>query len=340
MDFEPTLSARFVAYVRYYLHDRGIDPDAICEACGIHHWGGDADTPLPVSQASAMLEMAAEVSDNSCMGIHMARDYHYESAGLLIAATLTAATVEEGLRCLNRYDRYFDTAIETSFDFDQPQATFGAKVICDEGVVTRQLNEYLMVFLDNSFTLSTRSKMPVTEVWFAHGNDQNATVLQEIFQAPVRFARPNTKIFFEREFLKQKHFTRNPLMHEVATNAIRTYFCTVSEHRGFIDRVTREIIVGGIGAPDSAEVIAERLAMSPRTLRRHLAEEGYTFQEAKNLAREKHAKYFLGHTNLSLSEIAFRLGYSEPSAFSRAFRAWTGVTPQNYRQQTQKLFQA
>ena len=57
----------------------------------------------------------------------------------------------------------------------------------------------------------------------------------------------------------------------------------------------------------------------------------------KSLAREKRARYYLSHTNLSLSEIAFELGYSELSAFSRAFRTWTGETPQVYREKVQQL---
>jgi AraC-like DNA-binding protein len=67
-------------------------------------------------------------------------------------------------------------------------------------------------------------------------------------------------------------------------------------------------------------------------LRRRLADEGYSFQEAKNLARRKRAQYLLSQTRMPLSEIAFELGYSELSAFSRAFRGWVGVTPQNYRE--------
>ena len=80
--------------------------------------------------------------------------------------------------------------------------------------------------------------------------------------------------------------------------------------------------------------------VSPRTLRRRLSEEGYSFQEAKNLAREKRAKYYLSQTKMPLSEIAFELGFSELSAFSRAFRSWVGETPQSYRENYKQLLRA
>ncbi len=79
------------------------------------------------------------------------------------------------------------------------------------------------------------------------------------------------------------------------------------------------------------------MGMSERTLRRQLSNEGISFQEAKNIARRKWAKYYLAKSNMSLTEIAFELGYSELSAFSRAFRHWVGETPQAYRNRIKKL---
>jgi len=88
------------------------------------------------------------------------------------------------------------------------------------------------------------------------------------------------------------------------------------------------------------EQIARSLALSPRTLRRRLSEEGYTFQEVKTQVREQRARHYLASTALSLSEIAFELGYSELSAFSRAFRSRVGETPQAYREKMKQLIRA
>jgi AraC-like DNA-binding protein len=340
MSFEPTLSSRFVAYVRDYLLDRGIDPLPLFTNSEIPWQDEDYDTPIPVPRVARLLELAAEASDNNCMGMHMGQGYHYEAGSILIMAMMAAPTVEEGLKCLNRYDKYVDTGIETRFDFDQPMAEFGARVICDDDVKINQLNDYLMVFLAQTLYVATRRKLPLKEVWFCHEGAQNCAVLVDFFGAPVKFGQSSNKLIFDRDYLQTRFYTSNGLLYDILTNALKTYFLPSADHSGFIDRVSREIISCAEGESDSAERIAERLAISPRTLRRRLSEEGYTFQEAKNLAREKHAKYFLGHTTLSLSEIAFKLGYSELSAFSRAFRSWTGMTPQTYREQARKLFRA
>jgi AraC-like DNA-binding protein len=79
------------------------------------------------------------------------------------------------------------------------------------------------------------------------------------------------------------------------------------------------------------DVIARRLAMSARTLQRRLAGEGFSFQSVLDDWRKEAAGSHLAASRLSIGEIAYLLGYSEPAAFHRAFKRWYGVTPQAYR---------
>jgi AraC-like DNA-binding protein len=81
------------------------------------------------------------------------------------------------------------------------------------------------------------------------------------------------------------------------------------------------------------EAVAAHLHISPQTLRRHLREEGSSFQELKDQLRRDIAIYHLSRADLSLQQIAEQLGFSEPSAFHRAFKKWTGLTPGAYRAQ-------
>lgn len=341
MEFTPTLSPRFVAYVRDYLLDRGVDPDPIFLECGIESKKSDEyDCPLPVSQVAALFELAARRAGDPRIGMNMGQRYHYEASSLLILAMLAAPSVEDGIKCLSLYDRYVDTGIETFFDGDRPTAQFGARLIADEEVRGDQINEYLLVFLAQALFVATRRKVPATEVWFCHADRQNTAELEAFFGAPVKFGQSYNTLFFDSEYLHVRFFSSNALLYEILTNALKTYFSSASQQSGFLDVVCREIIRCGSDEAPSADLIASRLAISPRTLRRRLADHGYSFQDAKKLARENRAKYYLSHTSMPLSEIAFELGYSELSAFSRAFRSWVGVTPQNYRSNYRHFLQA
>jgi len=81
----------------------------------------------------------------------------------------------------------------------------------------------------------------------------------------------------------------------------------------------------------SVDNVASHLAVSRRTLQRHLSNEGTTFQEILDGLREKLARHYLDKSDYSSAQIAFLLGYEDPNSFSRAFRLWTGKTPEGVR---------
>ena len=82
---------------------------------------------------------------------------------------------------------------------------------------------------------------------------------------------------------------------------------------------------------------ARRLAMSPRTLQRRLSEEGTSFDTLREETRKQTAEMYLADRTLSVSEVAFLLGFSEPGAFHRAFRRWHNTTPDAFRKQNNSL---
>ena len=77
--------------------------------------------------------------------------------------------------------------------------------------------------------------------------------------------------------------------------------------------------------------VASLLGMSTRSLQRHLSQENTTFKDVLSNTREELAKYYLGNSKMTAAEIAFLLGFDEPNSFFRAFRSWTGQTPQAMR---------
>lgn len=198
MDFEPTLSPRFVAYVRDYLLDRQVDPEPVFRACDVpSKKNEESDTPLPVPQVAMLIEKAARVTDNPRMGMNMGEHYHYEASSMLILALLASPSVEAALKCLHRYDKYIDTGIETRLDFDKPLAEFSSRVIAADDLNIRHLNEYLMVFLARTLNIATRKRTPVSQVWLRHADQHNATALESFFGAPVKFAQTSNKLFFD-----------------------------------------------------------------------------------------------------------------------------------------------
>jgi AraC-like DNA-binding protein len=81
------------------------------------------------------------------------------------------------------------------------------------------------------------------------------------------------------------------------------------------------------------ETVARALATSTRSLQRRLAEAGISYQQLLDNTRRDAADEYLADPRLSIGEVAYLLGYSEPAAFHRAFKRWNGITPQSFRKQ-------
>jgi AraC-like DNA-binding protein len=94
--------------------------------------------------------------------------------------------------------------------------------------------------------------------------------------------------------------------------------------------IVEQLASGGV----SAEKVAQALHVSTRTLHRQLQGEGTTFKGLLEETRRKLAATYLRDEDISVTEIAFMLGFSEPSAFTRAYRRWTGESPSAAREGT------
>jgi AraC-like DNA-binding protein len=95
-----------------------------------------------------------------------------------------------------------------------------------------------------------------------------------------------------------------------------------------VRRALAKRIAGGDTRIDS---VARDLATTPRTLQRRLAAAGLSYQDLVELTRREAAEKYLANLSLSIAEVAYLLGYSEPSALHRAFKRWNGTTPQAFR---------
>ena len=98
----------------------------------------------------------------------------------------------------------------------------------------------------------------------------------------------------------------------------------------FVMQVQALISAQAEGYPD-LNAVAERLYLSPRTLKRRLAEFNSSFRQLLDATRHKDSIHLLKSSELSIERIAIRLGYADPANFTRAFRKWAGVTPSAYR---------
>jgi len=144
-----------------------------------------------------------------------------------------------------------------------------------------------------------------------------------------------TGLTFYPQDARRPFLTANDEMWSIFEPQLNTRMDDLAAESGFRERVRAclmEIMASGqYGMAD----VASRLAVSTRTLQRRLKAEGTTFQKELDNLREELARNYLTKSDYSGGQIAFLLGYEDPNSFYRAFRAWTGQTPETIRAQVQ-----
>jgi AraC-like DNA-binding protein len=171
------------------------------------------------------------------------------------------------------------------------------------------------------------------EVAFRHPAPARTTEHRRVFGVAPRFSRPETAVVLGAEVLALPVRDAQPgvvtYLDAYARGALEKLGASDGGLATAVERAVARTMERG--APD-LEPVAAQLGLSPRTLQRRLAEAGTSFQALVDGVRRAYAERYLADDRLALGEVAFLLGFSDPSNFHRAFRRWTDMTPAAFRE--------
>ena len=183
----------------------------------------------------------------------------------------------------------------------------------------------LTEFLFASFALRARAatgeRFAIRAVRFAHEREPTAEHA-DVFRAPIAFGAPSDELELETAQLALPLISADPITSAALEARVATL--TATGRTTFVDRVRRAAAANLSAA--SLPAIGQALGISARTLRRQLDHDGTTLREIVDELRRERADQLLA-AGVAAKEIAFELGFSEPSAFSRAYKRWTGRPP-------------
>ena len=137
---------------------------------------------------------------------------------------------------------------------------------------------------------------------------------------------------FRPEDARRPFLTDNSAMWDIFEPQLRKRLADLEGSATYRER-TRAVLLEALPSGEaSVDVVAQRLALSSRTLQRRLKDEGTSFNSVMQETRKGLSLHYIENTQLSYGEIAYLLGFNEPNSFFRAFQGWTGTTPESLRQ--------
>ncbi len=159
------------------------------------------------------------------------------------------------------------------------------------------------------------------------------SIHEEWFRCPVAWGGARFEIAFDAAVLDRPLPRTDPRLFAYLAQQAERLLTAVPQDHSTTAHVRREVAMALPSGEPQQTLVSKRLAMSTRTMQRRLAAEGTTFADIVDIVRRERAELLLSDARLTASEVAFLLGFSEPAAFFRAFRRWTGTTPQQWRSQ-------
>lgn len=288
---------------------------------------------ISFSTFGRLLETAAKRTGCGHFGLLVGQRMTLASLGLLGTLVRHSRTVADALRAIEaHYDLLSRGAmIELSVEGAIATVTY-APYDPDAIGVPHQCERAVGAMTGIMRSLCGSDWCP-EEVWLPRLAPVNPSPYTGYFRAPVRFSQEVAALVFPARILKRPVDDADPAVRAAAEQDLRRTAAVTP--LGLCDEVRRCVRSRAIRVRVDKGQVAQALALHQRTLCRRLRAEGATFRSITNETRLGIARQLLADTTMSLAEISVVLEFSEPAAFTHAFRRWTGMTPSAWRKERQ-----
>ena len=311
-------------------HRRGMDPSgALTKAQIAPNLLNHPQARVTALQMEWMSEAAMRELDDEALG-WFRRRLPWGSYGMLVRASLTAPHLGVALQRWCRHHNLLTDGIHLQVSNDKGAACIVLTELQDLG----SMREFCTVsVLRNALGVAcwlTDSRIPLaaTELHFAA--PPHVDSYRVLFEGPTRFDAPASRLCFDAGYLELPVRRDEAALQRMLQRALLLTVRPYRRDRLLVERV-RQVLAEHPEQARNAEALATWLNLSSRTLHRQLREEGASLQQLKDSVRQQRARSLLLQTAKPLKQVASEVGFSNEKSFMRAFKTWTGLTPEEYR---------
>ena len=312
------------------LRELGLDPDPLIRAVGLHPLVfEDGTNVVPIAALARLYTLCVARTRCPHFGLLVGRRATILSMDLVGRLMQHSATVGAALEGFVSNLGVRDRAVVASLSVSDGMALLTFAIHWPQRESVEQITDASLAIVVNALRSLCGSEWKPTEVLVPRVTPASLEPYRRHFQAPVRFNQESATLVFPADDLKRRVAGADPMLRAMLEDRLRQLRADAGAD--FSDDIRRLLRTRLTGARCSAEDIADLLSMHRRTLSRRLRDSGMGYRAITNELRFEIARRLLEDTEVQLGEIAAVLGYSEASAFTRAFRRWSGRTPTAWR---------
>jgi AraC-like DNA-binding protein len=324
-----------VAY-RYALR-RGIDVAPLMDRAGLTLQAvEDRNAPIGVLNQIKFVELVAEALGDELLGFHMVDGFDFREIGMLYYVTASADTFGDALRRLERYVKIQNDGVRFRISRGKSVRVRFHYAGVPRHADVHQIWSFVALLIRAGRHLTERSLKPVA-VRIMHRIPGDVSKLERFLGAAIVAEADVDEVEFPPASWDLPIISADPHLHRLCVQSCEEALARRDRKPSPLKvRVENAIVALLPHGQAHHDLVAERLAMSPRTLARRLAAEGSSFAAILAEMRSALADRYLSDRTLPISQIAWLLGYAEIGAFTRAFQRWTGMAPSAARAQHQR----
>ena len=332
MHAKPMISLAMTKGLVEAIAGRGVSPEPILRELGLEP--SNLINPegfIATAKVALLLEEAARATGDDFFGLHFGAAFNPKNIGPVIYVVLNSPTIGAGIENIERYLKINNEAARWFTHIEGERAYVGYE-LAELGIEKpRQYHEASMVVALNTLRMMAGSHWAPQEVHFIHESPHQVSEHTRIFAAPVRFGCAANAFVVERTFLERQVPAADPQLYKILQRYLNNILSELPREDSFLASIRKAIAETMRDGDPGLGRVAKQMAASPRTLQRRLKEYGLEFKKLADDTRRRFASNYLKDRKHTLTEVAFLLGYSDVSAFNRAFKRWTSMTPLEYR---------
>jgi AraC-like DNA-binding protein len=314
-----------------YLKCRGHDPAPIYKQAGIDPKAIlDPNVRLKFSNVEQLWHLVDELLDDPCFGVKMVDHWHPSRMGSLGYAWLVSTTLRTALGRLERYAH----VVTEAFDLETSNTPRGLTVSLSIHPSIKKLPQFEttpLAILMHMCRYNFGEELTAVNVSLARKEPDCSEEIDNCFKSPITYDAETSSITFSVRDVDKRLPTANRKLALMHDDLLMRYLIEIKKG-DFIQQI-KSIIIDHL--PDGKvtdQLVASKLNISERSLQRKLQQHGTTFRLVLDSVRQMIALQYIKDPANRMSDIAFLIGFSEQSAFSRAFKKWTGISPLKYRE--------